>query len=160
MPEKGFDVLVRAVAEAGLPLVLVGDGGEQPRLAALAAELGANVTFAGPASPDQVGDHYRAGRLVAVPSHREGFGLVAAEALACGRAVVASDVGGLRSVVADGVTGLLVPPDDPSALASALRACDPALGESGPPSVAWISPDRIGAATLDLYTRILTRALT
>lgn len=155
VPEKGFDVLVRAVGEAGLPLVLVGEGGEQPRLAAIAAEAGADVTFAGPTSPDDVGDHYRAARLVAVPSRREGFGLVAAEALACGRAVVASDVGGLCSVVLDGVTGVLVPADDPSALAAALRSCDPALGQAGPASVGWIAPERIGAATLEVYDRVI-----
>lgn len=159
VPEKGFDVLVRAVAEVGVPLVLVGTGSEQPRLAALADELGAEVVFAGPASPEDVGEHYRAARLVAVPSRREGFGLVAAEALACGRAVVASAVGGLPQVVTDGVTGTLVAAEDVTALADALRACDPTLGKAGPTSVDWIAADRIGAASLDLYRSVIaTRA--
>jgi len=58
--------------------------------------------------------------VVAVPSHFEGFGLVAAEAMAAGRPVVASAVDGLAEVVEDGVTGLLVPPGDSAALAAAL----------------------------------------
>jgi len=117
VPEKGFDVLIRAAAKAGVPVVLVGDGGQEPVLRRLADDVGADVTFAGPVAPDELGPHYRAARLVAVPSHREGFGLVAAEALASGRAVVASAVGGLAQVVADGVTGRLVAPDDVQALA-------------------------------------------
>src|SRR3546814_414 len=118
VPEKGFDVLIRAAAKAAVPVVIVGDGGQEAALRALADELGADVTFAGPVAPDELGPHYRAARLVAVPSHREGFGLVAAEALASGRAVVASSVGGLAQVVADGVTGPLVPAGDESGSSS------------------------------------------
>ena len=54
--------------------------------------------------------------VVACPSRREGFGIVCAEAMARGRAVVASDVGGLRDLVEHERTGLLVPPQDPPAL--------------------------------------------
>lgn len=155
VPEKGFDVLIRAAAKAAVPVVLVGDGGEEPALRALAADVGADVDFAGPVAPDQLGAYYRRARLVAVPSHREGFGLVAAEALASGRAVVASAVGGLAQVVADGVTGRLVPAGDVEALADALVTTDPALGASGPASIAWIAPERIGPATLDVYRTVL-----
>jgi len=157
VPEKAFDVLIRAAAKAAVPVVLVGDGGQEPVLRALAAEVGADVTFAGPVAPDDLGPHYRAARLVAVPSHREGFGLVAAEALASGRAVVASAVGGLAQVVADGVTGRLVPAGDVEALADALVTTDPALGASGPASIAWIAPERIGPATLEVYRDVLGR---
>lgn len=157
VPEKGFDVLIRAAAKAAVRVVIVGDGGQEPVLRALADELGADVTFAGPVAPDELGPHYRAARLVAVPSHREGFGLVAAEALASGRAVVASSVGGLAQVVADGVTGHLVPAGDVAALADALVATDPALGADGPASIAWIAPERIGPATLDVYRTVLDR---
>jgi glycosyltransferase involved in cell wall biosynthesis len=58
---------------------------------------------------------------VACPSHREGFGVVCAEAMAYGRPVVASAVGGLLDLVVDGETGLLVPPGDVSALRAALE---------------------------------------
>lgn len=156
VPEKGFDVLIRAAAKAGVPVVVVGDGGQEPMLRRLADDVGADVAFAGPVAPDELGPHYRAARLVAVPSHREGFGLVAAEALASGRAVVASAVGGLAQVVADGVTGRLVPAGDVEALADALVTTDPALGAAGPASIAWIAPERIGPATLDVYDRVLT----
>jgi len=155
VPEKGFDVLIRAAAKAAVPVSIVGDGGQEPALRALADEVGADVTFHGPVAPDQLGPHYRAARLVAVPSHREGFGLVAAEALASGRAVVASAVGGLAQVVADGVSGRLVPAGDVEALADALATVDPALGANGPASVAWIAPERIGSATVELYRGIL-----
>jgi glycosyltransferase involved in cell wall biosynthesis len=157
VPEKGFDVLIRAAAKASVPVVIVGDGGQEPVLRALADELGADVTFAGPVAPDELGPHYRSARLVAVPSHREGFGLVAAEALACGRAVVASSVGGLAQVVADGVTGHLVPAGDVAALADALVTTDPALGADGPASIAWIAPERIGPSTIEVYRNILQR---
>jgi D-inositol-3-phosphate glycosyltransferase len=59
--------------------------------------------------------------VVACPSRREGFGVVCAEAMAHGRPVVASAVGGLLDLVVDGETGLLVPPRDPPALRTALE---------------------------------------
>jgi len=68
---------------------------------------------------------------VAVPSRQEGQGIVALEAMASGLPVVASGVGGLAEMLADGETALLVPPDDPAILASALARLrdDPALRE-------------------------------
>lgn len=155
VPEKGFDVLIRAAAKASVSVVIIGDGGQEPVLRALADEVGADVTFAGPVAPDELGPHYRSARLIAVPSHREGFGLVAAEALASGRAVVASAVGGLAQVVADGVTGRLVPAGDVEALADALVTTDPGLGANGPASIAWIAPERIGPGTLEVYAAVI-----
>ncbi len=66
---------------------------------------------------DRLRDWYRAADVVAVPRHNESFGLVALEAQACGTPVVATDVGGLRTTVRDGVSGLLVPGHDPVAWA-------------------------------------------
>lgn len=154
VPEKGVDVLVRAAGS--LPatrLVVVGDGDERASLEALAASLGAEVEFAGSVPPGELAAHYAAARLVCVPSRREGFGMVAAEALAAGRAVVGTRVGGLPDLVTDGVTGALVEPGDPDALAAALRDTDPALGENGPAAVAWLRPDAIAARNLDAYER-------
>jgi D-inositol-3-phosphate glycosyltransferase len=83
----------------------------------------------------------QAADVVAVPSRREPLGLAAAEALACGKPVVASSVGGLREIVVEGVNGLVIPPGDPPALAAALdRLRDEELrarlGAAGPRSVA------------------------
>lgn len=151
VPEKGFDVLVRATATTGIPLVLVGDGVESSRLRGLAAATGAPVAFLGPLPPEELAGQYRTARAVAVPSRREGFGLVAAEAAAAGRAVVASAVGGLPDIVADGVNGVLVPPGDPEALAAALRTLDPGLGAQGPEVVGWLRPDAIARRNLAAY---------
>lgn len=151
VPEKGFDVLVRACAKARLPLVIVGDGDGRGALEALAREAGGSVTFAGSVAPPALAAHYAAARLVAVPSRREGFGLVAAEAAAAGRAVVASAVGGLPDIVRDGVTGSLVAPGDVDALAAALVSTDPALGANGPASVTWLRAGVLAARTVEAY---------
>jgi len=107
--EKGVDVLARAAFD--LPLVVVGDG---PRRELFPAALG----FLPPA---EVHRWYDRAAVVVLPSRREGLGNVLLEAMAHGRAVVGSDVGGIPSVVEHGRTGLLVPPDDPSALRGALE---------------------------------------
>ena len=131
---KAPDVLVRALAvlaATGRPvplLVVVGGPSGRPHalreLAALAAStgVGQHVLFRPPVPPAALADWYRAADLVAMPSRSESFGLVAAEAQASGTPVVASAVGGLRTVVQDGVTGRLVPSHDPSHWAEALAA--------------------------------------
>ncbi len=107
-PEKGVADL--AEAAAGLPLVVVGDGPLRHLLPATA----------GLVPPAEVGAYLDRAAVVVVPSRREGVGMSAREALAHGRPVVATAVGGLPDVVTDGITGLLVPPADPKALRSAL----------------------------------------
>ena len=122
-PLKAPDVLLRAAAplitadRSPRPLRLVvvggpsGTGREHPSaLADLAAELGIadRVTFIPPQPPARLAQVYRAADVVAVPSYSESFGLVAIEAQACGTPVLAADVGGLGTAVADGSTGILV----------------------------------------------------
>lgn len=122
---KGVDVLLRAAAGLGqIDLVVLGDGPELPRLRELAAHLGMSATtrFLGWVPPETVQRELSDSTLLAVPSlWPEPFGLVALEAAALGIPVVASSVGGLRDVVADGETGLLAPPGDVSRWSDALR---------------------------------------
>ena len=78
------------------------------------------VRFQPPAPQRELAHWYRAATAVVVPSHSESFGLVALEAQACGTPVVAAAVGGLRTAVADGVSGLLVAGRSPAHYADAL----------------------------------------
>jgi len=117
--EKG--VLELAEAARDLPLVVVGDGPLRERLPASAKVVG----FVAPAA---VGSYLERAAVVVCPSRREGYGIVARQALAHGRPVVASRVGGLPEVVVDGETGLLVPARDPPALRAALERL---LGDEG-----------------------------
>ena len=107
--EKG--VLELADAARGLPLVVAGSGHLAPRLSGVV----------GAVPPRELGGFYDRASVVAVPSRREGYGLVAREAMAHGRPVVASAVGGLLEAIDDGVNGVLVPARDVSALRSALE---------------------------------------
>ena len=130
-PHKGPEVLIRAVAEmvkhnpnlrATLRAVIMGgasgNGSKEPeKLRALATFLGVSdvIEFKAPVLRDELSEWYRAADLVCVPSYSESFGLVALEAQACGTPVVATAVGGLRTAVADGISGSLVDGHDPRA---------------------------------------------
>jgi len=107
--EKGIRELVEATA--GMNLVVAGDG-------PLRDEVPGALGFV---PHDELLGLYARASVVACPSHREGFGVVCAEAMAHGRPVVAGAVGGLLDLVVDGQTGLLVPPRDPAALRAALE---------------------------------------
>lgn len=114
-------VMARIVKERpDAVLVLAGDGPERAACEALAKELGisANVRFLG--SRSDVPELMAASDVVAVPSKSEGLSLVAIEACAAGRPVVAFDAGGIGDVVSQGATGYLVPPGDEAAFANAI----------------------------------------
>ena len=138
LPLKGFDVLVEAIsllAKRGVAAEarIVGDGEAAGDLAALvdARGLRDRVRLDGARSSIEVRDAMRDGAdVIAVPSRKDRLPNTIAEAFACGRPVVATPVGGIRELVEEGVTGLLVPPDDAVALADALArlAVDPNLG--------------------------------
>ncbi|MEV0165105.1 D-inositol-3-phosphate glycosyltransferase [Nonomuraea fuscirosea] len=101
-----------------------GNGLARPSfLAELATELGISdvVRLVRPAPQEELADWYRAASVTVVPSYSESFGLVALESQACGTPVAAAAVGGLRTAVQDGVSGLLVDGHDPSQWARALR---------------------------------------
>lgn len=126
--EKGFDVLVEALGRpeaAAWQATFITEGPERAALEATAAAGGAaggRVAFADLMPRADLFDEVRRHHAVVVPSRSEGLGLFAVEALALGRPVVASRVGGLVEVVVDGDDGALVPSDDPDALARALGA--------------------------------------
>jgi hypothetical protein len=87
---------------------------------ALELDVADRVQFVGKRQPDVLRDYYSAGDVVVTTPWYEPFGLTPLEAMACGRPVIGSAVGGISFTVQDGVTGLLVPPKDPQALALAL----------------------------------------
>jgi D-inositol-3-phosphate glycosyltransferase len=132
-PLKGLQVAVGALAALGRPdaeLVVVGgpSGAEGDRelaaVLALAEQLGvaSQLRFVPPQPHHLLSTFYRAADVVLVPSRSESFGLVALEAAACGVPVVAAAVGGLRTLVHHGRTGVLVDQRDPRAFASAVEA--------------------------------------
>ena len=140
-PLKGIDTLLEAVAllkqQGALdrhPMCVAVIGGdpdadperitdEMGRLKAMSASLDIDdvVTFLGKRDQDTLQYYYSAAIAVVVPSHYESFGLVALEAMACGRPVVASETGGLAFLVRDNETGFHVPAGDAPALADRLR---------------------------------------
>lgn len=136
-PLKAPDLVLSAVAALdsadhpdSTPLVVVcggpsGNGSGMPELLRAQAEqlgIGDRTLFWPPLAKPALADLFRAADLVTVPSHSESFGLVAMEAQACGVPVVASDVGGLRTAVRDGVSGLLVPNREPEAWARTIAS--------------------------------------
>jgi len=130
-PLKGLTVAVEALAQLAdrsARLVVVGgpSGADGPaellRVQSLVARLGLvdRVRFVDPQPHHLLSTWYRAADVVVVPSRSESFGLVALEAAACGVPVVAAAVGGLRTLVDDGVTGFLVDGRDPAGFAAAV----------------------------------------
>jgi D-inositol-3-phosphate glycosyltransferase len=135
-PLKAPDVLLRAVAELlesdpalrdrMIVAVVGGPSGsglaEPEHLAKLAGALGIAdlVNFELPAPQALLADYYRAADVTVVPSHNESFGLVAMESQACGTPVVAARVGGLRTAVRDGVSGVLIDGHNPADYATTI----------------------------------------
>ena len=156
MAEKGFDVLIEAVALMAPTerpeVVIVGDGPDRALLEALALRRGVHATFARSVSPSEMGDWYRRARLVCVPSRREGFGMVVAEALCAGRPVVATAVGAAPMLLAN---GYLVPPHSAEALAEALtKSQQPDFADTDSAdssALAPLNPQAHAAAMLEIY---------
>lgn len=118
--QKGLDVFLSAMDELGDVAQCAVAG--MPVLGDATVRLPANAQGLGWLSPGQLEAAYQSADALVVPSRWEGFGLVAAEAMRAGLAVIASRVGGLSEVVAEGQTGVLVEPGSPRALAAAIRA--------------------------------------
>lgn len=130
VPQKGLDIAVRALAELRderAVLVVAGEGPERAALEALARSLGVADRLALLGRAGDVAALLERATLLVHPARWEGFGLVLLEAMLAARAVVATAVSAIPEIVVDGGTGLLVPPDDPAALA---RALDRLLGDA------------------------------
>lgn len=168
--DKGWDTLLDAlpIVRTEIPearLVLIGDGPQRAHLEAGIAERGLEscVRMTGIVGDDELVALIDECNVVCVPSLDEGFGMVAIEASTRARPVVASSVGGLVEAVADGVTGLLVPSADPSALADALvtvlrdRVLADEMGRCGREIASAMTVDGLAAATRDTYRRALVR---
>jgi glycosyltransferase involved in cell wall biosynthesis len=165
--QKGFDVLIEAFAASGLQshdLLLAGDGPERQNLELLARKMRieARVHFLGRADRNTAVALFRGCAWFVLPSRQEPMGIVNLEAMAAGKAVIASRTGGVREIVADGETGLLAPPGEAQPLAAAMRrlAADEVLrerlGAAGRERVQQFTWQAIASS----YRRIYEAALT
>jgi glycosyltransferase involved in cell wall biosynthesis len=129
--EKG--ILEFLEATEGMPRVIVGDGPLRDRV----------PEAVGFVPPGELGAYYERAAVVCCPSRREGYGVVAREAMAWGRPVVATAVGGLLDAVVDGETGVLVPPEEVALLRTAIERV---LGDAS-------LRRQLGSAARELATR-------
>lgn len=176
-PHKGPEILIRAVQEMmthnpelrGDLQVLIAGGAsgvknnEDIRLRELVnwLKLEDVIKFLEPINREKLPDLYRSSDLVCVPSYSESFGLVALEAEACGTPVVASAVGGLRTAVADGISGVLVDGHNPRAWSSVIARLlmEPQrrilLSMGAVEHASHFGWDRTARGTLDVYDRLI-----
>ena len=179
-PHKGPEILIRAIAETvshspqlrpKLRVFIIGgasgvNGSEVERLKELANWLNIDdvISFLPPVPRNELPNWYRAADLVCVPSYSESFGLVALEAQACGTPVVATAVGGLRTAVADGISGVLVDGHDPRAWSSVLARLlqEPQrrvlLSMGAIEHASHFGWDATARGTLDIYDQVITDA--
>jgi glycosyltransferase involved in cell wall biosynthesis len=167
IPSKGTDIILAALADLDpalrVELTLVGDGPERSRLAAMAAEptLAGRVHFTGVLEPSEIPAVLACHDVLVLASHSEGRPNVVVEAMAAGRAVVASNIPGVAELVQDGENGLLFPADEPAALVNQLRRLilEPELvqrlGEAGRASVQGLTWERTGMRYAELYREVL-----
>ena len=178
-PHKGPEVLIRATSELvkHTPLLrhrliinIVGGASganteEVDRLKELTTWLAIDdvVRFTPPVPREDLPQWYRAADLVIVPSYSESFGLVALEAQACGTPVVATAVGGLRTAVADGISGVLVDGHDPKAWSSVIARLlqEPQrrvlLSMGAIEHASHFGWDATARGTLDIYDQVITQ---
>ena len=178
-PHKGPEVLIRATSELvkhspqmrpQLIVNIIGGASganteEVERLKELATWLNIDdvIHFAPPVPRADLVHWYRAADLVCVPSYSESFGLVALEAQACGTPVVATAIGGLRTAVADGISGVLVDGHDPKAWSSVIARLlhEPQrrvlLSMGAIEHASHFGWDTTARGTLDIYDQVITQ---
>jgi D-inositol-3-phosphate glycosyltransferase len=179
-PHKGPEIFIRAIAEMishsphlrpKLRVFIIGgasgiNSSEVERLKELVNWLNIAdvISFLPPVPRTELPNWYRAADLVCVPSYSESFGLVALEAQACGTPVVATAVGGLRTAVADGISGVLVDGHDPRAWSSVLARLlqEPQrrvlLSMGAIEHASHFGWDATARGTLDIYDQVITDA--
>lgn len=165
---KGVPVLLRAFLrlrsrspEPKAVLIIVGDGNLRPMYERLAASLGIRdrVIFLGKVLDEELPAAYRLADVVVLPSvdRSEAFGIVLLEAMASGRPIIASNLPGVRTLVAAGKNGLLVPPGDDDALAVAMfslltkRSLVQKMGQASRVLARAYTADRIAHRLVKLY---------
>ncbi|MEM9040337.1 MAG: glycosyltransferase family 4 protein [Actinomycetota bacterium] len=170
-PRKAVIDLVAAVAsvlqaEPAVTLRVVGSDrdvryADEVRAVAATSPHSDRITFDGPLGADEVLDAYRDSDVVVLSSVEETSPLVLQQAMAGGRAVVATSAGGISHMIRDGETGRLVPPGDRDALANTLfdvirqpRATDRMIERARRVAGDRFHPDAVAAATLDVYRRV------
>jgi glycosyltransferase involved in cell wall biosynthesis len=169
---KGVEYLIEAMKDIEGTLVIIGEGPLEPRLRALAKELGLaqRVKFLKPMAEEELVSYYHACDLFVLPSveRSEAFGIVQLEAMACGKPVVSTELGtGVSFVNQHTKTGLVVPPRDPADLAYAIQSIlgNPAIQEEyGRFAKARVErdfgPERMVSRTASVYEALLARRRT
>lgn len=165
---KRFDLAIRAAASAGAKhesfhFLVVGRGPERRSLERLARDLGLKTSLSFLDWQDDLTDAMSSIDILLHPTPGEHFGRVYIEAMACGKPVVAVDSGGAREIVLSEQTGILVPPNDPGALAEALvrlganeTLCQ-SMGQAGRRRAETLfDARRVAGLMEDLYVEILT----
>ena len=166
-PMKGVDDLIEAFGEVlskhpHATLRIVGDGSERHRLESLARGM-RGVTFVGAIPHDHVAKEYASAEIFCGLSISEALGNVFLEAQAAGCAVVGTAVGGIPDIIQDGVSGMLVPPEDPMAAAEVLlQLLDDAdlrarLAQAGRANAAAYDWNGIAERYAAIYTELLTK---
>ncbi len=165
---KRVDLVIEAVARLGeagtdVELLVGGTGDQAEELHDLAGllDVADRVRFLGYVSEDDKLELMRTAWIHVLVSEKEGWGISNLEAAACGTPSVAADAPGLRESVVDGVTGLLVPPDDPDALAAAMRSLieDPARRDAMGREARRFSERFTWDAAADAFEDVLNRVV-
>jgi len=166
-PQKGFEVMVRAFETLAseledVRLLVVGDGRDRVAVRSLPQSVRSRILRLGSLPHSELPRYHAAADVFASPAvGQESFGIVLVEAMAAGVPVVATDIPGYREVVRDGVDGLLVPPNDATALASAIRRVlsEPdlasALASAGRTRAETFSWDAVVPRLEAVYDRVL-----
>ncbi len=168
--QKGIEYLISAFSKIiidfpEVKLIVVGDGPLKDQVRAVISKynLSKSVFLLGRVDVMDLPKIYAACDLFVVPSLMEGFGIVYLEAMACGKACIGTNIGGVEDVIADGITGLLVPPADPTSIYLAIKRLlsdeDTLMrfGKDGRKRVlenfTW---EKVAAQTLDVYRKALS----